>query len=461
VSAALRARRAMCTRLAVGIVVAGVVATSHGALAQPAPGGAAPDGEPSTTSPDPAAPPPADDLAKAADAAAEVASVSATPPTQASSPDIDLSALGLDPSTTDAVDDKLNIYGFADIGFDAFSTKRDVPLTLNHTRSFLVGNFNLYLAKNLSRRARSLAEVRFTFLPNGSQNADGSFVDATAYDPTNFGRPVQWGGVVIERAYMEYDLTDWLTIRGGHWLTPYGIWNIDHGSPVIIGVRRPYIIGEQFFPEHQTGLDLFGSRHLSDYKLSYHATLSNGRGGSEAQADQDNELAVGGRVELETPSHVRLGASFYHGRYTALATTPGALAETYLETAYGGDIQYDRDGLHLQGEAIARERHYNDGKRAATAAGFTPDSRDVGLYALAGYRFDKLWNVMPFAVYEYYKPGVGLYFDEVQDVSVGLNVRPMSSVVLKAQAVYAWFPGGGLLGGNPVTDLTLQAAWVF
>src|SRR5439155_19746980 len=133
----------------------------------------------------------------------------------------------------------------------------------------------LYLAKSLIRKARALAEVRFTFLPNGSINPDGSIVNTTATDVTNVNRPVQWGGIVIERAYLEYDLGDHLTIRAGRWLTPYGIWNIDHGSPVIIATSRPYIIGEQFFPEHQTGLDAFGSHHQDGFKLNYHLTASN------------------------------------------------------------------------------------------------------------------------------------------------------------------------------------------
>jgi len=83
---------------------------------------------------------------------------------------------------------------------------------------------------------------------------------------------------------------------------------------------------------------------------------------------------------------LKAGGSYYRGRYTGLPAAAGALAETYDEAAYGGDAQFDRGALHLQGEVIARERHYEVGQRAASAAGFAPDGRDFGFYVLAGYR---------------------------------------------------------------------------
>jgi hypothetical protein len=67
---------------------------------------------------------------------------------------------------------------------------------------------------------------------------------------------LQWGGVEIERAWLEYSAHPLFTIRGGQWLTPYGIWIVDHGSPVIIGVRRPFVVGEALIPERQTGVQI-------------------------------------------------------------------------------------------------------------------------------------------------------------------------------------------------------------
>ena len=436
--------------------------------------------------------PPADDLAKAADATAEVANMPGDPdalakaadataevaavppgdapaaapaaaPTKASSDDIDLSALGLDPAAS-GFDDKLNLYGFADFGFSGLHWDKESPLFANDTKTFAVGNLNVYLAKNLTQKARALTEVRFTFLPNGSQNLlAGTTVDDTANDPTNLNRPVQWGGIVIERAYVEYDLTEHLTVRGGHWLTPYGVWNIDHGSPVIIPTSRPYIIGEQFFPEHQTGLELLGSYTTSGYKIGYHATVSNGRGGSEAQNDVDSKLAFGGRLELETPWGLRLGASYYRGRYTALTTTAGQMAQTFLEASYGADAQYDRGPLHLQAEVIAREHHYTSGARMASPAGFMPDGRDFGAYGLAGYRFDRMWNVMPFAVYENYEPTDHTLFERVDASTLGLNFRPTGTLVLKTEATYVMFNNDGpaLLAGMKLWLFAGQASWVF
>lgn len=446
------------TRAALAMVALGAL-TQH-ALAQPQPGVGPGDPAPHAH--------PADDLSKAADATAEVAAIAGSPdgapptPAKASSDDIDLSSLGLEPGAA-AFDDKLNIYGFADFTYSAFHASRPSPFFRQDTRTFQVGNLNVYLAKNLTHEARTLSEVRFTFLPNGSMNADGSLISTSATDVTRETRPVQWGGIVIERAYLEYDVGDHLTIRAGHWLTPYGIWNIDHGSPVILGTYRPYTIGEQFFPEHQTGLDMFGSHYQDGFKLNYHLTVSNGRGATEAVSDLDTELAFGGRLELETPWGLKVGGSYYRGRYTGLPATAVAQGETFHEAAYGGDAQFDRGPLHLQGEASLRERHYEVGQRAATGAGFAPDGRDIGYYLLVGYRFDRLWNVMPFVIGERYTPTDHSLTSGGSDLSVGLNFRPAPSLVFKLEAerAVANDDGMGLLAGQKVFVYAAQASWVF
>ena len=455
--------------LVVAVVVHAVVAVAlaQRAAAQPAP---AHGGDPAQTADDrskaaaaTAAPAPSsDDLARAADATAAVADLSsASPPAKASADDIDLSTLGLDPSAA-AFDDKLSIYGFADISWTNQHLTKHNPF-LKDATGFTIGSLNVYVAKNLTPRWRSLAEVRFMYLPNGSPNPDGTVQTTTAGDSANFGRPTQWGTISIERAYIEYDLHPRLTLRIGHWLTPYGIWNTDHGSPVIIGVFRPYLVGDAVFPEHQTGLDLFGAAPVGDYKISYHATMSNGRSPTEMVADTDRKPAFGGRLELEGSwaGTVKLGVSGYVGHFTDATTSTTVPPVAFDERAFAADAQWDHGGLHLQAEVLTRHKAYVDGTRPFTLLG-TPqsDGNDFGAYGLIGYRFNQLWNVMPFAFYEDYRALVTGPIGDAKAGHVGLNFRPAPTVVLKLHGAYAWGDGTGLIKSD-VYILTSQIAWVF
>jgi len=383
---------------------------------------------------------------------------SGPPPGAASDEEIDLAELGLDPNAP-SFDDQLNVYGFASFLYRSRHPVEDHGPSDPSSKTFTVANLNLYLAKNLTENARTLIEIAFTFLPNGGRRTDDTVIDTTVTDPTNYDRATQWGSIEIERAYLEYDLTDFLTIRGGRWLTPYGIWNIDHGSPAINPNGRPYIVGEQFFPEHQTGLDLFGSFGHEAFKLSYHATVSNGRGGADAQQDQDDKFAFGGRLELEVPWGLRIGGSIYRGRYTGLAPALGALPDTYLETAYGGDVQLDRGPLHVQGEIIARDRRH---PTAAASLATASDGRDFGYYAFAGYRLDRLWNVMPYTLFEEYRPADHTLGEVLRAGNVGFNFRPSSSLVFKVNATWSAISAGmGLLAETTVREFNTQACWVF
>lgn len=377
--------------------------------------------------------------------------------------EFDLATIGLDPHA--AIDNKLNIYGFTDFTYGVADIRKPTAL-LDDARSFGVGNLNVYLSKNLTRRWRSLAEIRFLYSPNGSTNPDGTITNTTANDPANTFRPIEVGGIRIERVYLEYDLHPKLTIRAGHFLSPYGIWNIDHGSPVIIPTFRPYVIGEQFIPEHQTGIELFGSTYFGEYKLAYHATVSNGRHPAEATQDPDKKLAFGGRLALSAPvlgGALDVGVSGYMGRATALKTSIADLAPvSYDEVAYAADAVWKRDGFVLQGEIMAGARDFLVGRRPRIGTGFHPNGRDLGAYALTGYRFDRAWNVMPFAMYEYYKPHMGVLFAKMQEGSVGLNFRPTPTIVLKAMASMGQTEGSGQYGElGRIYFYTGQAAWVF
>jgi hypothetical protein len=418
---------------------------------------------PLSVSAQPAPTPPADPAPPAAKDAATTVS------------DADISALGLDPAQPD---DHINIYGFADISWRALLIP-STSIGANYfpkENSFVVGNVNLYITKNLSARWRSMLEVRFLYAPAGTTNADGTFTHTSAPNPADLERAVQWGGVSIERVYLEYEVNHLLTVQAGSFLTPYGIWNVDHGSPAIIPVTRPYIIGESLFPQQQTGLHLYGKRPFGEYQLGYHATLSNGRGPFQAFRDLDTNKALGGRLELEAPwlDGVHFGVSAYTGRFTdrpadVITVDPaGTLVNTtppgtsYYENSWGADVLVRRGGLHVQAELIVNDRDYLAGAREKVRGGFASDGRYLGAYALAGYRFDRLWQVMPFTVLEIDRMRAGPDLGNAPRIiqaTGGLNFRPDPSVVLKIEYVQAWVHA-------PLLDMDFrafmtQAAWAF
>lgn len=379
---------------------------------------------------------------------------------------------------------KINIYGFAD--FTYMHTLNSYPWAAP-APSFAIGNLNVYMRSDLGENLRSLVEVRLLYLPNGatSYSSSGTLsrTDTSAADYSDVDRPVQWGGVSIQRAWVEYSAHQLLTVRAGQWLTPYGIWNVDHGSPVVIGVRRPYIVGEALFPQSQTGLEAYGNYYLGGNKLGYHVTLSNGRGPIDTYRDLDNNKALGVRAFWTNESPIgslTIGASGYRGQYTngtvAWKVDPGGgmrydypVTSRYDELSLGADLKFERGGLLVQGEIVMNDIAYDDAYRPASQSfspdvpnGRTPDYRRWGYYGLVGYRFPFL-GIMPFFGTEYYWVGMQSFAPNSRAFWGGLNVRPFPRLVLKAQYTQWDFPtnapGMGKVEG--FKGLDFQVAWSF
>jgi hypothetical protein len=368
---------------------------------------------------------------------------------------------------------KLNLYGFADFTYTRYLT----PWAIADS-SFSVGNLNLYMASELGDGWRSLIEVRFMYLPNGATTGNTPFdprIDTTFYDSTDWGRPMQWGGIHTERAWLERTFHKLLTVRVGQWLTPYGIWNVDHGSPVVIGVQRPFIVGESLLPQSQTGIEIYGTADVASVQLGYHLTLSNGRGPVSTIDDLDNNKAIGGRLFMRKESAfgtLNLGGAFYRGRYTDANATVGAngvpaptVDSQYDELSLSADLKWQWGGLLVQGEVVENEVAFVKGGRTVatsiaggTLSSFQSDYRRWGAYALAGYRFSFL-GIMPYGGVEYYKEPPSGFVPNAADFWLGLNLRPTPRVVLKLQYTQAHF-----YPGYPGADLKIvaaQTAWSF
>jgi len=384
---------------------------------------------------------------------------------------------------------KLDLYGFADFTYQRLLIPKSNPWnrTYPSVNSFAVGNFNLYMSSNLGDSWRALAEVRFLYLPNGATTNDtsnGNVIrqDTTVLDYAGFEEPIRWGGIRIERIYLEHEFNGLIKIQAGQFLTPYGIWNVDHGSPTIIGIKKPFVVADQLFPEQQTGLQLYGSGFVEPFEIGYNLTLSNGRGPVDYE-DFSDDKAFGARVYLKTDvlGTLTVGSSFYRGGYLDhsahyVISTPNGVTvadkvyttiSKYQEMSLAGDLKWEWDPLLVQGEVIMNEANFSQGGRPRVQVvyppqGFQADYRRWGGYGLVGYRIPKL-PVMPYVIFQHSTSPDQPSVPTATAYEIGVNVRPTAAVVLKLEYTDWHFssPGSAGYGAYPLRILASQLAWAF
>ena len=329
-------------------------------------------------------------------------------------------------AATPAPEPTFEVHGFIDMGLQkTFTNAPDFPSTAS---TFVLGNVNLYFTFHPADHWSALAEVRFTNEPNG-----------VATDPANGigDDSMRWGSTVLERAYIQYDHSRELGVRIGEFLTPFGIWNVDHGSPTVIPIVRPESITQELFPTHQIGVDVFGERSglLPDrWTLAYHAYVSNGR--TPGQVDLSDDKMIGGRLMASTtrPYHMAFGVSAMYGTYSDHATPEVA----YNEIGYSADASLDAGAWRFRGEVTMRDIDYQRGKHQPLNAGeLAPNSSIRDTYLLAAYRVPSS-RFEPFLYAEAYRVPDDAGDLQVQG-SAGLTTFFTPSIQLKLQALHARF----------------------
>ncbi len=407
-------------------------------------------------------------------------------PLSDSEEDYDLEEFLDDTSHIDMENDALQIYGFADTMYRNLFFPADSPWALNlqDNSTFLVGNLNLYVRANISTKWSSLTEVRFSFFPNGAQR-DGFGIEmerqnTTFRDDADPADTVRVGGIIIERAWLEYRYSEYLQVRFGRWLTPYGIWNIDHGSPTLIGTRKPFIIGLDLMPSAQTGIQLHGEYRTGEYRLKYFATVANGRGPFDEYRDLDGNKALGLSFKLETPwlDEATIGGASNYGRssinHPEATVTGTSVEDVMVETrideesnvlTLSADLKLRWKNLLFAGELVSEQIAYTERGRPqhfAVPGTLQPDSTTLGWYGLLGYELP--WqNAMVWGVYESATSnrfGVNVHMN-----TGGITLRPLPKVTLKATAFRFEFrepdDGTSFLPSDSVFGTELQIAWVF
>jgi hypothetical protein len=126
--------------------------------------------------------------------------------------------------------------------------------------------------------------------------------------------------IYLPRVHADLLLNDALNVRVGKFITPSGIWNVDHGSPTILTIKQPYETSFiPIFPESQTGVQLFGHMPYGDHDFSYAGWITTGRGTNDADFGQTprnlDDWAFGAHLQtdLDLLDGVRLGGTVHTG----------------------------------------------------------------------------------------------------------------------------------------------------
>ena len=152
----------------------------------------------------------------------------------------DLDALTEHELAVESKEPALRFWGYMDMGVNRFlADKKSLISQISPTTgtTFVLGSVNLYLEAKPIAHFSAFLETRLTNLPDGTVSATGGLDSSQVWDftsPSGAWATTRLGAIVLERAYLQWEQSDLLVLRLGEILTPFGIWNIDHGTPTLI-----------------------------------------------------------------------------------------------------------------------------------------------------------------------------------------------------------------------------------
>jgi hypothetical protein len=249
-------------------------------------------------------------------------------------------------------------------------TGRNTPAEVNFRR------FVLYLSHTFTDRLafRSELEVEDAKVEGGSAG----------------------GEVALEQAFLDYRVSDAMTLRTGLLLPPVGIINETHEPPAFNGVERP-AFDHDVIPTtwREIGIGVVGSVTVTQ-GLGYRVYLVNGfraagfsdeegiRGGrQEGREASFANPSLTGRLEWVRPG-LRIGGSFWYGGTTAGDTLLGSGTFAAPVTLISADVRYDRGPVSLRG--VVANVSVSDADTINALYGTAVGSRIAGGYVEGAYR---------------------------------------------------------------------------
>ncbi len=263
------------------------------------------------------------------------------------------------------------------------------------------------------------------------------------------------GEASVEFAYIDYQLSKSLGLRGGMVLVPMGFLNELHEPPIFHGAKRPDV-EQAIVPStwRENGAGIFGETGPVQWRAYVVAGLSSKgfsasgiRGGRQSGARSlAEELAFTARVDWTGVRGVLLGASVFTGE-TGQGQKVGEATLGARLTLAEAHVQYEYRGLQLRGLFAHSTLDDAAGVNAAntlTGAASVGEAQQ-GWYVQAAFdvmtllRSPREWSLTPFVRYEKIDtqegvPG-GFTEDPATDrdlLTLGIGIRPIPQVALKA-----------------------------
>lgn len=235
--------------------------------------------------------------------------------------------------------------------------------------------------------------------------------------------------VLVEQAFLQYKLNNYVQFRGGLMLVPMGIINEYHEPSTFSGVERP-LIDNLIAPTTWREIGVGVTGNILPVSMKYQAYLMNGFNGYDGSAHLSgkNGLRKGrqkgaesymsspnftGKVEYYGVRGLNVGLSGYFGNTqstlydgidkndaSALAKADSSVVGVSM---LGADARYNIQGLQLRGQLYYTSLSNSDQYNAFTSSDL--GSSMIGWYAEVGYNVLRTMQtekqLVPFVRYEF------------------------------------------------------------
>ena len=256
----------------------------------------------------------------------------------------------------------LNLGGYANLNYEHFDTQSDKAS---------LDDLSIFFSWSPHAQIRFFTELEMESLISTHGIAD--FYDSFS----------------LERLYVDFLFTGSFSARFGQFLTPVGIWNTIHASPLVWTTSRPIVTESQLFPSHTNGLMLTKQFIVNNQDLEFSLYIDYSDALDPRKLDNnDNDRiapevafkhAFGTHIIYEPINSLKTGISY-------LAFKKRANIGASTNHLLGVDLFWKKRGYEVQLEFAYRTA---EGQQGSEASGYLQSVMPLGnkFFAIARYEF--------------------------------------------------------------------------